>query len=940
MRDLFPLHNPLKIKGRDARHFLKRHRLSARVIWRWIKILVVIGFFGAAALFAWYSKDLPTPGRIRARQAIESTKIMAIGGELLYEVHGEENRTNLTFEEIPQVVKDATLVAEDRQFYHHYGVDFRGIARAVLLDVFTGSRVGGSTITQQFVKNALLSNQKTFDRKFKELILALELETMFSKDEIFTFYLNEIPYGSNNYGIQSAARAYYGKNAAELELHEAATLAALPQAPTYYSPYGTHTDVLLGRRNWILQSMVDLGYRDQVKADEAKTKELGVLPRRDSIVAPHFVFYVREQLVDMFDETTVETGGLRVTTTLTMDLQRAAERAVQDGMANVERRGGSNAGLVALNPKTGMVDAMVGSHDYFDAEHDGNVNVTLAERQPGSSFKPIVYATGFKGKFSPASILWDVSTDFGNYIPDNYDGGFRGPMSVRQSLAGSLNIPAVKMLGLVGLSAALETAHDLGITTLNEPERYGLSLVLGGGEVKPLDMATAFGAFANGGTYRPPVSILKVEDADGKVLFEHKQGKGEREVLDPNIAYQITDILKDNDARSYIFGSRSALFFPNRPVAAKTGTTQEYRDAWTVGYTPSMAVAVWAGNNDNSVMRKGADGSVVAAPIFKSFMTKALDERGAPVEEFAKPNTLRSVQIDRLSGQLPTDDSPELVTDLFAPWQVPTERDTIHVRVKVNRANGKLATQYTPEHLVEEKTYTVIHSERPSDIRWEHPVQNWARDHGFNIDPPPTELDDSYTAETVPDVEITSPAEGKTVAGSFTVEVTATSVLGIKVVDLQVDGKVVARDSQAPYSFSLLASDLGGQGNHILTVEAFDPADAKATDSITVLIQGDGVPPKPVTAVTAVPMSKATRLDWANPIDADLERIRIYLSTDPAVLGTLFPTEVLVTPGSISSYTVQGLAANTKYYFTLRPMDSSGNETATPPFSATATPGL
>ncbi|MBI4032607.1 PBP1A family penicillin-binding protein [Candidatus Berkelbacteria bacterium] len=938
MRDIFRrFHNPLRFHGRGDGRSGKRGRfkLNWKLIWRWAKLGLVAFFFVSAALFAWYSKDLPTPGKIRTRQAVESTKLFDRDGQLLYEVHGEQKRTILPGNEIPEIAKQATLTAEDRQFYNHFGVDFKGLARAVFLDVFTGARVGGSTITQQYVKNALLTNKKSFDRKIRELILALEIEAMFSKDEILAFYLNEIPYGSNNYGIQAAAKSFFGKDAKDLELHEAATLAAIPQAPTYYSPYGTHTDALKVRRDWVLNSMVELGYITREKADEAIGKEISVLPRRDSIEAPHFVFYVREQLVEMFDEQTVEEGGLKVTTTLDLDTQRAATDAIQTGMTKVRQRGGSNAALVSVNPKTGEVLSMVGSYDYFDTEHDGNVNVTLAERQPGSSFKPIVYATGFKGKYSPASTLWDVKTDFGNYVPDNYNGSFSGPVTVRHALANSLNVPAVKMLGLVGLKSALETAHELGITTLNQPERYGLSLVLGGGEVRPLDMATAFSVFANGGTYRPPVSILKIEDSNGKVLFEHKAGKGEKEVLDPAIAFEITSILSDNDARTPIFGPRSALFFPERPVAAKTGTTQEFRDGWTVGYTPSLATAVWVGNNDNTPMKAGADGSVVAAPIFHQYLVKALE--GTDKEAFSQPSSVKQVTVDKLSGKLPSASSPELISDWFAPWQVPTEKDDVHVRVKVNKVNGKLASDLTPESLIEERTYTVIHSERPDDPRWENPVLLWAKDRNIETGTPPTEVDDTYTDETLPTVTITSPADGATLSGVITVTANASAAFGVRSVDLDSGNLDFGIDIEAPYSFTIRASDLGGSGQHPITVTVFDQNGAGASQTITVTVVSDATAPGEVSAITATPKSKGATLQWVNPSDSDLERVRIYISTNPSTIGTLYPTELLISPSSISTYTVSDLAGSVKYYFTLRPVDTSGNEAQTTPYSVTTT---
>ncbi|MBI2589995.1 PBP1A family penicillin-binding protein [Candidatus Berkelbacteria bacterium] len=934
-------HNPLNIRPRQIKKGVqkafKKRGWNKRFFWRALKALVVVSLFATAAIFAWYSKDLPTPGKIRKYEAAQSTKIYDRDGELLYELHGDQNRTILTDKDIPSSIKQATITAEDRKFYEHFGLDFKGLARAVFLDVFTGARVGGSTITQQYVKNALLTNKKTLDRKIKEVILTLEIEAMFSKDEILTFYLNEIPYGSNSYGVQAASRAFFGKDAKDLELHEAATLAAIPQAPTYYSPYGTHTDDLKIRRDWILNSMVELGYATKDETEIALAKPISVLPRRDSIEAPHFVFYVREQLVEEFGEQMVEEGGLRVTTTLDLDFQRDAQTAISKGIENVRRQGGNNAALVSVKPETGEILAMVGSANYFDTEHDGNVNVTLAARQPGSSFKPIVYATGFKEKYNPASVLWDVKTDFGNYEPNNYNGSFSGPVTVRHALANSLNIPAVKMLWLVGLDETLKTAHDLGITTLNQPERYGLSLVLGGGEVRPLDMATAFAVFANGGTYRPPVSILKVEDANGRTLKEHRPGKGEKEVLDPNVAYQITNILSDNNARTPIFGPRSALYFPNRAVAAKTGTTQEFRDGWTVGYTPGLSTAVWVGNNDNSPMRQGADGSVVAAPIFRNYLSAALD----PTDNrtFTKPETLKTLSVDKFSNKLPTDSSGELVSDLFAPWQIPKEKDDIHVKVQINKLTGKLATSLTPQSLVEEKTYTVLHSEKPGDPRWENPVLAWAQANGIELGSPPTETDTDYTEDTIPIVNILEPTNGAVVSGTVTITAEASATFGVRSVDLAIDGQGRGFDAVSPYQFTVQASDLG-EGDHTLTVTTYDQNGASTSQTLTVTVRSDATPPESVSNVDATGLNAAVQLTWTNPTDLDLERVRIYLSTKPSEIGSLYPTEVLVNPNTISTYTVTGLTNAVKYYFTLISVDSSGNQATGVRYQDSATPSL
>lgn len=890
--------------------------------------LIVLGFFAIVALFAWYAKDLPTPGTLRERHQTESTKIYDRNDKLLFEVHGEQRRTVLASKDIPDLVKQATIAAEDRNFYEHHGFDVRGIARSVISNITSGTRVGGSTLTQQFVKNALLTNEKTYDRKIKELILSLELEAMFDKDEILTLYLNEIPYGGVNYGIQSAAQSYLAKEVKDLELHEIAMLAAIPQRPTYFSPYGTNTDRLKERRDWILDSMVELGNITQEQADEAKAKEMEVVPQSNSILAPHFVFYVKEQLAAEYGEQVVEEGGLSVKTSLDLDLQLLAEKAVKEGVEKQAFRNVSNGALVAKDPKTGEILAMVGSKDYFDSKIDGNVNVTISEQQPGSSFKPIVVAAALKENYSPATILWDVKTTFDaqGYSPNNYDLRQRGPVSIRQALGNSLNIPLVKLLDLIGLEKALSTAKDLGITTLNDPSRYGLALVLGGGDVRPLDMATAFGTFAAEGTYRPPISILEVKDYEGKTIFEHQKGKGEKEVLPKEVAYQISHILSDNSARSAVFGPNSVLNFGSRPVAVKTGTTQGFMDAWTVGYTPSLAVAVWVGNNDNDEMRN-ADGSVVAAPIFRQFLLAALE--GKPAEQFNRPETISNVTVDKLSAKLPTEDSPTTIVDIFAPWQKPTEKDNVHVRVKINKVNGKLATEFTPENLVEEKLFTVINSERPDRPTWQNPVLAWARGAGYNMSAPPTEQDDMYDEDKIPRVNFKNLQNGAVISNSMVIETDASAHYGVTRVRIFIDNTLISGRSSAPYNFSFNPSAYG-TGEHNLSLEVTDKNGATSTNSISITIASDNDAPGAVSNVTANSKSGGVELSWNNPSDADLAKIAIYVSTNPSDLGTKHSTEVFVNPSSHTNYTVS-LPAGI-YYFTLRPIDDWGNERQDPPY--------
>ncbi|OGI24914.1 MAG: hypothetical protein A3J76_00160 [Candidatus Moranbacteria bacterium RBG_13_45_13] len=625
----------------------KKKRSWPRRILKFFIWCGVAGLLLAIGVFAYYAKDLPSPGKLNKRQVVESTKIYDRTGEhILYEIHGEEKRTTIAIKDMSEIVRAATIAAEDQTFYQHYGVQFKAIARAAIYDLL-GRKVsqGGSTITQQLIKNTVLTPERTFTRKVKEVILAVEMEQRFSKDEILEMYLNEIPYGSNAYGIQAASQTFFGKDAKDLKLAESALLASLPKAPTYYSPYGSHLDELKGRQEYVLDQMQKMGY---ITADQTQSaKEFDVLteirPFQENIQAPHFVMYVKEQLVNQYGEKQVEEGGMKVYTTLDWEKQQIADEAVKKGVAANAKYRASNAALVAIDPKTGQILAMVGSRDYFDKSIDGNVNVAIRDRQPGSSFKPYVYATAFKKGYTPSTILFDVDTNFGTkdqpYSPQDYDNKNRGPVQMKDALAMSLNIPAVETLYLAGVDNSINTAQSLGITTLQNRGRYGLSLVLGGGEVKLVDHVNAFGTFATGGIRHDKTAILKITDAKGSVLEEYRETPGEK-ALDQDICAQIDAILSNNSLRAPIFGSNSPLRFDSRPVAVKTGTTNEWRDAWTVGYAPNLVAGVWTGNNNNAPMAAGADGVFVAAPIWREFMDKAFSNMA--IERFPDPKEIKT----------------------------------------------------------------------------------------------------------------------------------------------------------------------------------------------------------------------------------------------------------------------------------------------------------
>lgn len=571
------------------------------------------------------------------------------GTHVLYRMHGEENRKVLSHDHIPDTMRKATLAAEDSRFYEHHGIDVSSMARAVYVSLQAGHiNQGASTITQQLARNAFFTRERTIKRKVLEIVMAFKIENTFSKDEILDMYLNRVPYGANAYGVEVASETYFGKHARELTLDEAATLSFLTKAPSVHSPYVAKEADTIRQRDYILSRMQQLGM--------ITTKEMGdamqvptaskIVSRSNPIDAPHFVFYLIDQLEQQYGKQAMETGGWKIISTLDWDLQQKAEAAVRDGVARNKSLDASNAALTAIDPKTGEILAMVGSKDFFDTTIDGAVNVATRLRQPGSSFKPIAYAAAFEKGFQPETLLTDKYINFGpdgsgkDYTPQNYNKQYRGTLPMRNALSMSLNIPAVETLYLAGIPQTLDLAKRLGITSLKDVNRYGLALVLGGGEVKLLDMTSAYGVFANEGVRVETHGVASItEFATGKVIQEdHAEKKSI--AIDAEVARKISSILSDNAARTPVFGSHSPLILPDRPVAAKTGTTQDFHDAWTIGYTPSIAVGVWTGNNDNHPLKEGSDGVYAAAPIWNDFMRQAT--QGKPIEEFTKYTTVES----------------------------------------------------------------------------------------------------------------------------------------------------------------------------------------------------------------------------------------------------------------------------------------------------------
>lgn len=819
----------------------KKSKKSGSFFMRFFKVSFFIGLFFlifVIGVFAYYAKDLPNPQDVLEKPLDQSAKIYARDEEtLLYEVFEEGKRTVVELDQISPHVKDAIIAIEDKDFYKHPGIDLKAMVRIVWVALKTGgSRIeGASTITQQFIRNSLLTLDRTLSRKIKEIILSLELERRYTKEEILAFYLNQIPYGSNAYGVEAAAQTFFGKSAEDVSLAEAAILAAIPKAQTRLSPYGNNPDLLRQRQELVLKLMKDQGYINQEEFEQALEEEIVYQKQTQGIKAPHFVIYIKEQLEEKYGEDAIETGGLKIITTLDWELQEKAEEIVSKrAEVNEQLYGAKNAALVAIDPQTGEVLAMVGSRDYFDLENDGNVNVALRDRQPGSAFKPFAYATAFEKGYTPDTLLFDVRTEFNPYCvssavqgkdkfgldcyhPQNYDLKERGPITMRSSLAQSLNIPSVKTLYLAGINDSIELAQKMGITTLEDRDRFGLALVLGGGEVKLIDMTSAFGVFAAEGKRHEPYSIVRVEDVNGEVLEEHENERA-KQVLDKDVARMINGVLSDNEARTPMFGASSNLYLGNIAAAAKTGTTQEYRDGWTIGYTPNLAIGVWTGNNDNTSMSRTA-GVSTAGPIWHDLMLFAMQDRQKI--NFTSPTIIKTDK-PVLSGQI----GGEVV--------------------KIDTVSGKRATDATPPELIEEKIFRQAHSilyyvskddpqgsvpknpsSDPQFENWEAAVKSWANDPdrgNWTDEVPPDEYDDVHTNNSRPDIKITSPRNGKIIEStSFLIKTDIESENKIKQVDFFFDDEFLGSKVNSPYSWTVNLIDKEDlSGRHKLTVKVYD----------------------------------------------------------------------------------------------------------------------
>jgi len=822
-----------------------------RKIFKIVLKLFILGVIIFTVLFFWYGRELPKTTELLTKNPVASTKIYDRTGEiLLNDVNADFRRVKISLNDLPEYVKWSAIVAEDKQFYSHHGINWKGISRAIFFNVVSGDPTGqgGSSISQQFVKNALLSPKKNYIRKLKEAILTLQLESRFSKDEILEMYFNEIPYGGTAYGIESASNKYFDKSAKDLTLAEASVLAALPQAPSYYSPYGSRKDKLIARQHWVLDSLVKEGYVSQVEVDKAKEEELEFKNISSSILAPHFVFYVRDYVAEKYGEEMLNSGGLKIITTLDYEQQKIAEEVVRERVEiNTEKYNARNAALVAMKVDTGEITAMVGSADYFDDENDGAVNVAIRPRQPGSSFKPIVYTTAFENGYTPETILFDTLTNFKaepeDFEPHNYDEKYYGPVPIKKALAGSLNVPAVKTLYLVGIENVLSKAEKMGYSTFEDRSRFGLSLVLGGGEVKLLEHTAGFSTLADEGEYKAPMAILEIRDKDDDLLEKNKPSRNKKtRVYDKESARKTTSILSDNNERAYVFGESNYLTLGNRPVVAKTGTTNDYKDAWTMGYTAQLACGVWTGNTRGEKMTGAAAGANVAAPIWNAFMRRVHEETkenadneevGWEIKEFKAPKHEDLPNKPMLNGKLADE-----------------------IKITIDKITGKIATDLTPDSQKQEKVFrevhTILHYVNKNNSKgpipsepwnldenyntWELAVTEWAKENGYESSANlPTEKDDLHTAENKPEIKINTPSSNAIILEEISVNVSVSAKRGVQRVEYYLDNIKI---SEVNSPFNLENFKLIGftNGEHSLKAIAFDDVDNSNSTEIKIVL--------------------------------------------------------------------------------------------------------
>jgi penicillin-binding protein 1C len=799
-------------------------------------VFFILFLIGTAVVFGFFARDLPSPNKLSEKNFQQSTKIYDRNGVLLYNVFGEQNRTLVKLDRIPDDLKNATVAIEDQNFYKHRGFDLLGLARAMRDAVFEKKVTGASTLTQQLVKNALLTPERTITRKMKEFILAVQIERRYDKDEILQIYLNEIPYGGTAWGSEAAANQYFGKHVWKLNLVESAILAGLPQSPTVYSPFGSDPQAYIARTKDVLRRMREDGYI----TEEQEEKAIKQLPKvkfatfGQDLKAPHFSIYVKNLLEEKYGAKLVQEGGLKVTTTLDIKLQNMAQKAVKDQVAAEKHLQVSNGAAAIQNVRNGQVLAWVGSKNYFAKDIPGQYDiVSQALRQPGSALKPFNYLTGFEKGYTPATMFLDIRTDFGGgYKPGNYDDREHGTVSVRPALGNSYNIPAVKMLAVNSVGGVIDTMKRLGITTLNDPSQYGLSLTLGGGAIKLKELTNAYAILGNGGKQVKTTVILKVTDSSGNIIEEYKEPEKPKQVVRAEHAYLVNNILSDPTAKYAGYGTYWAgLLNFRKDVAVKTGTSEMKIDNWTFGYSPTYVIGTWVGNNDNSPMHPSLSSGVTgAAPIYRTISQKLF--AGKKVESWKKPKGVVSVKVDAVSGMKPGKYSRNLNTEIFTKWQVPTQKDDMHVEKRICKPSGLLANpSCEAAGLARTKVYQVLYDPY---------TKQFSPGFKYCKPCPPTKTDTKiYTpkADSLA-VIITSPSDNQTVGTNFTVKVEATGPNDIVAVEFYLDDVLIATKTNDPYSAAFSGISVG---DHEIKVKVYDNSGDSVEESIDVVVAG-GVP--------------------------------------------------------------------------------------------------
>lgn len=842
----------------------KRNEFRQNQLKQWIAkrlILFLLGFFAlsflfAFIIFAWYARDLPSPGKL-SQVTGNSTVFYDRDGKILFDMYKDKNRMPVPISDVSKYLKDATVAIEDKTFYKHKGISETGIIRSLLSIVFRGRLEGGSTITQQLIKNVLLDSSRRISRKIKELILAFEVERKYSKDQILEMYLNEAPYGGNFWGVGSAAKGYFDKEPKNLNLVESAILAGLPQSPTYYSPFIGKNDAWRTRAKDVLRRMREDGYikRDEEKAALKKLEAIKFTSPNLAISAPHFVFYVKDLIEEEYSSKLVE-QGIKVKTTLSLEVQTKVEKIVKEEIAKIKNLNVGNGAVVVLDSQTGDILAMVGSYDYNNNDY-GKFNASLGLRQPGSAIKPITYTVAFEKGYTPATLVMDLRTVFPkqgetDYIPENYDAKFRGPMQLRFALGNSENIPAVKLVAMIGVKDLLQKASDMGLTSLAPTEanlrRFGLAVTLGGGETTLVDLTSAFSVFASGGTKKDVNSFSEISDYKGKTLYRQVKNKQQR-VVSAEVSYLISHILSDNNARIEAFGPNSYLNVPGKTVAVKTGTTNDKRDNWAIGFTKSVTVGVWVGNNDNSPMNpKIASGTTGASPIWYRIMNELLKKYSDGIMD--KPGNVKAAAIDSYLGGLPHE-AVSTRSEYFVEGTEPKDLSPFYKKLKISKSTGKLANDVEIKSgNYEEKEFIVITENDPVSTdgknRWQEAINEWAKSQGDQKYHPPTEVSDSSADSIL--VSVKSPGDKTTVtSNNVEVKVKIVSISPVKNAKIYINGSEVKNYdgntkeiietfdlSDGTYEIRALAvNDKDKTGDSIVKIGVNKPWDESPTPSQT-----------------------------------------------------------------------------------------------------------